>query len=148
MLPIAMIFTKLPFVGAALEFITKKKRLFVEYLMVGAVIVLGVMVVTLWLQKARVENALNEVNNKVGILEMANLTQSKKIDQLRDLRERDSKTLQGLSEGLNAISKRDAQVRNQLQSLEQSDEIIKTYLHTMVPDDIACLLERTCEGAM
>lgn len=144
-LPIMTIFTKLPFIGSIMGFVTKKKRLFVEYLMVGTVIVLGVMVVTLWLQKKYTESALNEVNGKVTTLQLANTMQDSTIGRLRDLRERDSRVLQNLANDLSLISTRDLEIRNQLKRLEHSDEIIKTYLHTPVPERIACLLERTCK---
>lgn len=139
--------SKLPFIGKAVTFVTDKKRLVLEYLLIAAVITIGGAAFGLWLKTKAVENdllqtqvTLESAKSRLTAIEFTNEQQAGTIATLRDLRNKDAFAMQGLMSDYKRLSARDKYFRDQLKHLENTNAEVRSYLDTPIPSDLACLL--------
>lgn len=136
------------------SFFKTKYRLIIEYVLIGAVTILAGVTFTLWLKKVEIERNLVEtkyelanVQQRMSIVEFVNDVHENRIGELKELRVKDAEALSGLMNDYRQLAVKDENVRRRLDSLETSNEIIRDYLNTPIPDDIKCLLDDSCSDS-
>lgn len=125
--------------------IVGKTRLFIEYLLIGFVVILAGFTFTLWWQKDKIETKLETVEQTVSVLQSANEVNVKTIDSLMVLRNNDAAAIDGLIKGYKSLAQKSDLVKNKLKELEQNNDEIRTFLHSPLPAAIKCLLNKTCK---
>lgn len=145
---------KLPFVSNVFRFVTGKKRLAIEYGLIAVLIAVAGFTVNLWLSKLQTERDLlqtktdlHSVKTRLVTVESISESQAATINDLRELRFKDARSLTGLLDDYKALSLSDARARKRLDSLEKSNEAVRTYLDQRIPPDLVCLLDGTCSTA-
>jgi uncharacterized membrane-anchored protein YhcB (DUF1043 family) len=131
-------------VSDAWQYVVNKKRLIIEYVLIGVVLTLAGAALTLWLQQRALEDKLKETNKLVTSLEIANQTQDATIDDLKVLRNKDAQALDGLLNDYKSLASNDAVVRSRLSTLEKSNATVHDYLSQPLPAELTCLLNNTC----
>lgn len=122
-----------------------KVRLWIEYVMIAAIIVLAVTVSIMWWRGKALRAEMGSMDAVIASLNEANKTQQEALSTLRSIRELDSEVLSGLVADFNTIKNRDSATARRLAALERSNEVVRTYLDTAVPDELACVLDQTCD---
>lgn len=142
--------TNLPVVGKGASWILHKKRLLIEYLLLGFSIAIGGLAFSLWLTRAEVRQELATVstelavvNGRVGIIEMQNAQLKTAADKLRLMREEDSRAMNALLKELETLSKQDLEVREKLHELETTNEAVRDLRKRPIPPELNCVLEPT-----
>lgn len=150
---ITLLLTKLPWLATAWGFLKNKKRLVIEYVLIAIVVAVAGFTFTLWLSKIRTEKALAEtrtdlvtVQGRLTAVESINQAQEATIGELKELRHADAQALTGLLTDYKVLAENDARARKRLDSLEKTNEAVRTYLNQRIPPDLACLLNGTCEA--
>ena len=144
---------KIPFLGGVLDWLAAKRRLFIEYLLLGMFIAFAGLSFALWLTRKEVKQELAEttsqlegVKGRLTTVEFANETQAQTIDNLRTLRKADSEALTGLLDEFEGLSKNNRAVRNKLTELEKSNEAVRNLRNQPLPPELGCVLEpRACQ---
>ncbi len=139
--------SKLPFIGTALNFFIQKKRLVIEYLLIAILLGTAGALVTLWLQKQGLDKRLESTLERVTVLEITTQQAEEAITNLKNMRARDARALEGLINDFKSLSEDDSRVRSRLKKLEASNETVRKYLDSPVPIALQCLLDGTCEDA-
>jgi hypothetical protein len=132
--------------SSAFGFVTGKTRLFVEYLLIGSVIVLGTMVITLKFDNAQFRTDMANATKEMIILRMLNDEQNNKLVMLEEFRARDSKSLSGLMNDFKVYANTSQILARKIANLEKTNEKVNSYLNEPVPYDLGCLLSDSCEG--
>ncbi len=152
MIQLLPLLTKLPWLASAVSFIKNKNRLLIEYALIALLVTVSGFTLTLWLSKERAENSLittqaelGEVARRLGIVEFINVQQEATIASLKELRVLDAQVLTGLFKDYRSLVANDARARERLENLEQSNETVRQYLDYIIPPELACLLNATCE---
>lgn len=142
--------TKIPMITAVLGFFKRKPRLIAEYGLIAAVVIIGGLTVSQWYGKTKTETrlaeteaALSTLGGRLALVEAVNDAHERTIDNLRELRERDAQALEGLLNDYRDLSLRDAEVRSQLDALQQTNEIVRDYLSQPIPADLVRMLYDT-----
>lgn len=145
---------KLPFISTVAKFVTGKSRLAIEYGLIAVLIAVAGFTVNLWLSKLKTERDLlqtktdlQSVQKRLVTVEGISQSQEVTISNLRELRLRDAQSLTGLLDDYKALSLSDARARKRLDSLERTNEAVRTYLDQRIPPDLVCLLDGTCATA-
>lgn len=126
-----------------------KKRLIIEYFVLGILLTLGAMSLALWsknkeiqLQLANAEHAITQIEQKVTILEYQGEQLKLVTDALKAMRVSDNNAFRKLMEEISPIIKRQAELAMKLDKLGENNESIKNYFNTPVPDDLLkCMRE-------
>lgn len=144
------IITKLPFIGTLLSSLSAKKRLFIEYLLIAAVITIAGFTFSMWLAKTQTELSLAQtqtelanVTSRLTTIEFVNEQNQAFITRLKELRARDAKALSGLLQDQQAISAHNTALQRRLDKLEKVDETVQPYLNSDIPASLICLLNNT-----
>lgn len=131
--------------------VKSKIRLWIEYALILAVVLLmgfvawgKIRTAQLETNVATLDGKLRTAETRVAQVEEVNKAQAEAIATVQQMRTLDSTVLAGLSNALETINSRDASVRTRLALLEKSNEAVRAYLNGTVPDPVGCVLDRTC----
>lgn len=138
-------------------FIKAKPRLFIEYLMIGAVVFLFGVAAYLWsqneLNKSRLDTAASKVEateQRLGTVEGENRRLGEAVVFLANQREKDTESFKTLSTALASEQASHKVLKDKMAKLEESNADVKAYLDERIPDDLRRLLESgspaTAEG--
>lgn len=140
-----------PILGTAVTFVTDNIRLVIEYVLIAIVVTLCGVAVALWgakqksaLALAQTQTSLETVASRLATVESVNQGQEATILDLKELRSKDAKAIDGLLGDYKDLSDNDTKVRTRLQTLENSNAAVRDYLNQPVPAELACLLDNTC----
>jgi hypothetical protein len=136
------------------SYVTGNARLFIEYILILVIIVLGVYgTVAYFRTKALTDTTMNlseKLGRVSGTLDQqvtANADQDKAIDELKHLREIDSKALGDLHNELDKADNKGQALRDKVRQLEKTNADAKALLDTTVPAALGCVLDgRPCAG--
>lgn len=128
-------------------------RLWIEYALIGAVIVFAGLAVTVKMESLRHEAKIEKLSGKVdaaetrlGVVEGVNQAQKQIIEDLANQRDLDGKSIVSLMDTYQKLTITDRSLRKQLNDLEKNDEA-RTYLDGAVPDPVGCLYDGSCPPA-
>ncbi|HHW4685316.1 MAG TPA: hypothetical protein ACQGQG_08415 [Xylella sp.] len=120
-------------------------RLFIEYVMIGALVALIGHAVLSWSERRELAQRAEELEGQLASIEgtldqqMAiNRDQDVAIARLRSLREIDRQAMAGLHTDLSRITSRDRVLRQRITHLEHRHDEVKPFLDT---DVLGCLLD-------
>jgi len=134
-------------------FAREKCRLIIEYILIAVLITTAALTLNLWLGKLKVESKLSavtvelgEVKNKIVVLESVNKVQQQTIDDLKNLRAKDSKIVAELISGFDEIASNTSGRASSIETLERKDETVSNYLNTVIPPNLIDWLckSKTC----
>lgn len=127
-------------------------RLWIEYALIGAVIVFAGLAVTVKMESLRHEAKIEKLSGKVdaaetrlGVVEGVNQAQKQIIEDLANQRDLDGKSIVSLMDTYQKLTIADRNLRKQLNDLEKNDEA-RTYLDGPVPDPVGCLYNDSCNA--
>lgn len=130
-------------------FLMASGRLVAEYFLIGAVVILGSLCVNLYMSdreaKKYVDNLslqVKEQHVEIQAMNTANDEQTKTINALQELRNRDSEALGGLVRDFQVLAKTNNSVDKRLKTLEQNNETVRKYLQADIPTPLICLLNK------
>ena len=151
MIPLIPLIVKVPWISNVVTLFTSKKRLLLEYFLIALVVMIAGFTFTMWLQKGRLALSLAEtqtelvsVHDRLTVVETVNTQQEETIASLNELRVSDARALGSLITDYKFLAQNDLQARKRLDSLEQTNETVRTYLNQPVPLDLICLFDQTC----
>lgn len=127
---------KVAWIGSTLKFCKNKRRLLLEYFLIGLIVSAAALAFSTWLSKERTEKSLlttrselEAVQQRLGSVESVNQQQESTIDQLKELRTRDQQALTGLLMDYSVLAESDARARERLENLERSNDTVRKYLN-------------------
>lgn len=127
-----------------------KARLIIEYVLIIALIVLGVYGTVAYYRTKTLTDTTLSLSEKLGGLSgtldkqvQANADQDKAIADLARLRQIDSQALDGLHHELDKADAKGDAVQQKLRQLEKTNAAAKTLLDTAVPPALGCVLDGT-----
>ena len=130
-----------------LSFIKARPRLFIEYLMIGAVVFLFGVAAYLWsqneLNKSRLDTAAGKVEateERLGNVEGENRKLGEAVVFLANQREKDTSSFKTLSSALASEKASHKLLQDKMVNLEKSNADVKAYLDERIPDDLRRLL--------
>lgn len=126
-------------VTGAGKFVREKVRLFIEYLLIAAVVALCASSYTMWFAKERTEKKLELVQHRLIDVEEVNKGQERRIAQLNELRQRDSIAFKTLVTSYKTLAQRDKVARAKLDHLEKMNETVQGHFAHPVPVELRCL---------
>lgn len=132
--------SKIPFVGTLLS----KGRLILEYFLIAALIAIAAVVITLWYKNQKLEQANDNLGNRVAVVELTNSINESTIQELKEARKVDAEVISELAKTQQRISQKDEDTRKRLDELEKQSEDVKNYLDQPMPPELACMLFNTC----
>lgn len=139
--------------GGSWGWITGNLRLMIEYALIATIVIIAGITATMWVDKLKTEVALAEtrtdlesVLHTVDALEGTTERQGTEIVTLNGLRKVDSTALLELVSSMEALAKKDGNVRARLQHLEDTNDVVKAYMDTPLPADVACLHNDSCQA--
>ena len=139
------------FSNAAKATIKSKLRLWIEYALIAAVVILLGYATWGWFQRAylvqeivQLEGDVREAETRIGLVEEVNRQQDAVINTLRGVSELNDTMLQGLAADMQSLYGRDQSIRTRLASLERNNEAVREYLDSAVPAPVVCVLDKTC----
>lgn len=128
-----------------------KLRLYLEYALIAAIVALAALVTYNYVQRLRLdtkvatlEGKVDKANERVKEVEEVNRQQADAIDTIRSIRDVDGTILAGLAKDMDALRVRDTSMTTRLATLERSNEAVKRYLNSAVPEPVGCVLDQTC----
>ena len=150
---IGVFLRRIPFMASALDWIGRKRRLFVEYLLLAMFIAFAGLSVALWLTRKEVKQELidartelSTVRGRLTTVEFANQTQAQTIENLVQLRKADEAAMGTLTTDIKRITDSNASVRQKISELERVNEEVRNLRGRPVPSQLGCLLEpRSCQ---
>ena len=132
--------------------LTNKLRMWIIYFLIAVAVIAGCIGVAAKFEMAEMKLQMTEQNNliaekgrEIAALEEDNAMQSQVLAELNAARDADSVVLSGLGKDLERLGLRQTAAFDKITFLERSDENIRTFLHTPVPDG-GCVLDDSCEG--
>lgn len=138
--------------GSAFKWVKGNARLVIEYVLIALIVTIAGFTATIWIDKLKTEVKLAEtagvlqtVKNTVTILEDVADSQGNEITTLKNLRQIDSDALTALVDNMKKLAQKDSQVRARLQHLEDTNEVVRAYMDTPIPPDVACMHDDACE---
>lgn len=127
---------------------------FLEYLLIGLVIALGICAVLFYKHGAKLETDVSNLQTRAAVLEGANAQtqqvlkeQRKAVSDLMELRERDGTLIQGLLDDYKRIMNSQQSTREKLAALERKDEQVKSILQSAPPASVRSVLEQSVAPA-
>lgn len=137
--------------GTATSGLVSKVRLWIEYgLLVLVLVLCGLFAwqkyraAKLETSVATLEGKLSSAEERVTAVETINAQQAEAIETVRSIRDVDGTILAGLVRDLDALRVRDSGMTNRIATLEKSNEAVKKYLNSAVPEPLGCVLDKTC----
>jgi len=124
----------------------------IEYLLIAAVVSLGCAYLYGRIHSAQQDTRIGDLANSLSkaadtIQQQVdtNKEQDKAIAKLHELRDLDSKAIEGLNADLHKVAGKDEAIRSKLAQLEKHNAQAKALLDTPVPDAVGCVLDgRSC----
>lgn len=130
------------------DFAKSKTRLFVEYLLLAAILSLCGFVGYLLIQNANKDTAIAKMDTRVSTLQHqqdaykdANQNLEKNVAYLLLQREKDSTSVLKLMSEFKLFTEGNVELQNKISNLENQDANVKNYLDTTIPDDLRSLLQ-------
>ena len=119
-------------------------RLLIEYAMIGLLIILSATIFGLRKQVSGLESSNDAYGSAVGELVRINEGQTDVLKKLVTLGTLNQEQLELLAADRKTIL--DEQVRQSLaiKNLEKQNEEVRRYLSTVIPHDLACVLNKAC----
>ncbi|NII53574.1 hypothetical protein [Luteibacter sp. SG786] len=142
-------------ISKALGWLTGNVRLIIEYVLILAIIVLGVYGTVAYFRTRSLTDTTITLSEKLGKVSgtldqqvSANADQDKAIAELKRLREIDSQALNGLHDELDKADTKGQALRDKVRQLEKTNADAKALLDTAVPPTLGCVLDgRPCPGS-
>jgi hypothetical protein len=141
---------KIPLLSNAVSWVTGNVRLLIEYALIAAIVVLAVMTLSakyhglvLDKQVSDLQGKAQGQQNTIDGLVAYNATQDQAISQLQDLREKDTRTIQGLQGDLKSQRLSARTVSAKIDELEKNNARAKALMDVAVAPDIGCVLDGT-----
>lgn len=128
-------------------FALAKKRLIIEYVLIGAIATLAGALLTMWLINRNNTNKIDLLSSQVTTLSVQVGAQTRTIENLRELRQLDSHVLENLATDYKTLVQKDQNFYNHLTTLERNNAQSNDYLNQPIPADVVCLLNGNCEGS-
>lgn len=122
-------------------FIKTKPRLFIEYLMIGAVVFLCGVAAYLWSQNELSKTNLNHAEQRLTVVERDNAKLGEAVVFLASQREKDTESYRKLASAIESEQHNHRLLQDKLKALEKSNADVKAYLNERVPDDLRRLLD-------
>jgi hypothetical protein len=138
---------KVPFLSAAVSFVTGRVRLVIEYTLIALVIASTATAITLWYRANYLEKSNDELRERITNVELINVAQDKAISDLQELRQQDAVAMAGLLADYAKVSKSDTAVRKKLTDMEKQNASVHGYLDESLPPELGCLLNNSCPAA-
>lgn len=133
------------------QYLLRKGRLIVEYLMIVTVVILGALSINLFFQSREADTKLQALEGKlldqsVMLFKLtdSNAQQHNTINNLMELRSRDATAIEGLITDYKALANSSTKADKRLKKLEDSNEAVRVYLSSDIPAPLMCLLNNTC----
>jgi hypothetical protein len=120
-----------------------KVRLWIEYALIGLIVVMSGFVVTLWLEKQTMLVSIANMGAELTIINLVNSTQENTIKDLLIYREQDAAAIQGLLEQETLSDRAINFVNTKLTDLERENEDVRNFLNIDIPSRL-CILARDC----
>lgn len=134
--------------GTALK---TKAQLYIGYALIVAVMALGVLAIYNYSMRlkldtkvATLQGKVTSAEDRVALVEEVNQQQNEALETIRGLNSVNDVMLKGMATDMEALRIRDRTTFTRLAALEKSNEAVRKYLNTVVPDPVGCLLDRTC----
>lgn len=134
--------------GGLTDTVKSKVRLWIEYLMIAAIVVLLGM--TAWgkIQTSRLETKvatlggdLRETKGQLKQVVEVNKAQAEAIQTIKGLTSTNDTLLTALATDMQALRVRDQSTFSRLAALEKSNEAVRRYMSTAVPAELRCVLD-------
>lgn len=132
------------------QFVTDKRRLITEYLLLGCVVAIGGLAFSMYLSRVDLRNQLSEAKDEVAatsqrlvIVEDGYETTKQALSTLQMLRDVDNKATMDLYEKYREITLRGEKVEANLQELGKHNEDVKQFFNTRINRALVCVLEPT-----
>lgn len=122
-------------------FIKAKPRLFIEYLMIGAVVFLCGVAAYLWSQNELNKSNLSLAEERLTVVEKDNAKLGEVVVFLAAQREKDTDSFKKLTSAIQDEQHNHKLLQDKLQTLEKSNADVKAYLNERIPDDLRRLLD-------
>lgn len=122
-------------------FIKAKPRLFIEYLMIGAVVFLCGVAAYLWSQNELSKSNLSLAEQRLTVVEQDNTKLGEAVVFLASQREKDTESFKKLTSAIQDEQHNHKLLQDKLQTLEKSNADVKAYLNERIPDDLRRLLD-------
>lgn len=123
------------------SFIKAKPRLFIEYLMIGAVVFLCGVAAYLWSQNELNKSNLSLAEERLTVVEKDNAKLGEAVVFLAAQREKDTDSFKKLTTAIQDEQHNHKLLQDKLQTLEKSNADVKAYLNERIPDDLRRLLD-------
>lgn len=123
------------------SFIKAKPRLFIEYLMIGAVVFLCGVAAYLWSQNELNKSNLSLAEERLTVVEKDNAKLGEAVVFLAAQREKDTDSFKKLTSAIQDEQHNHKLLQDKLQTLEKSNADVKAYLNERIPDDLRRLLD-------
>ncbi len=146
---------KIPLLSSAFSWVTGNARLVIEYALLAALVVVGVIAMTAKMHGLVLDKQISDMQGKVDTqqgtinnLVDANTQQQQAIGQLQDMRDKDSHTIVGLQGDLKMFRVSAKSVSDKVSELEKNNARAKALMDVAVAPDIGCVLDGTpCPAA-
>lgn len=122
-------------------FIKAKPRLFIEYLMIGAVVFLCGVAAYLWSQNELNKSNLSLAEERLTVVEKDNAKLGEAVVFLAAQREKDTDSFKKLTSAIQDEQHNHRLLQDKLKALEKSNADVKAYLNERIPDDLRRLLD-------
>ena len=123
------------------SFIKAKPRLFIEYLMIGAVVFLCGVAAHLWSQNELNKSNLSLAEERLTVVEKDNAKLGEAVVFLAAQREKDTDSFKKLTSAIQDEQHNHRLLQDKLKALEKSNADVKAYLNERIPDDLRRLLD-------
>lgn len=123
------------------SFIKAKPRLFIEYLMIGAMVFLCGVAAYLWSQNELNKSNLSLAEERLTVVEKDNAKLGEAVVFLAAQREKDTDSFKKLTSAIQDEQHNHKLLQDKLQTLEKSNADVKAYLNERIPDDLRRLLD-------
>lgn len=144
LIPALSVLTKIPFIGPVIAHFTPNLRLVIEYALITVLLLVAGVTVHLYVVKQDLVKANTVLTERVAQAETINTLQEKAIVTLSKAREQDNVAIRILTSENERLDNLHTQTRKQIAQLESENEIVRSYLSTRIPAELACVLNRTC----
>lgn len=131
---------KAPGISQVIDLATNKVRLFLEYLLIGALLALAGAFLVMWLQAKIQAGKLEDSQKAVATLTTQNQIQAKALSHILKLRERDGQSIANLISDNRNLYASDRAARTRIKALEDENEAVRRYLAEPTPDALARML--------
>lgn len=132
----------------ALQFLTDKRRLITEYVLLGCVVTIGGLAFSMWISRAELRTELANTKGelvaqtqRVSVVEQAYDTNRQAIEKLQGLRDLDAETFKNLQKTLDGIQSRNSAFDKQLELLKVQNEEAKAFFAMRLNRAVICVLE-------